>query len=208
MNLGIIFDEKLSFSEYITSIISNSIGKLKHAFRYKNFLSQEAKIIVVEFYVLSNLNYCDILFQNLSGVLKNKLQKLQNWCMRFIFRQRKFDHISPYFKKLNTLKMEQRRSLHSLTQMHKLNKNIGPEYLLEKLTRHEDLHHYNTRRKTDFVISKSRTVRNQNIFLKKCAKSYNEILQIKNTENKPIFSVNDSILTFKRKYKRYLLSSS
>ena len=208
VNLGIIFDEKLSFSEYITSIISNSIGKLKHAFRYKNFLSQEAKIIVVEFYVLSNLNYCDILFQNLSGVLKNKLQKLQNWCMRFIFRQRKFDHISPYFKKLNTLKMEQRRSLHSLTQMHKLNKNIGPEYLLEKLTRHEDLHHYNTRRKTDFVISKSRTVRNQNNFLKKCAKSYNEILQIKNTENKPIFSVNDSIPTFKRKYKRYLLSSS
>ena len=87
----------------------------KHAFRFKNFLSQQAKIIIVEFYVLSNLNYCDILFQNLSGVLKNKLQKLQNWCIRFIFRQRKFDHISPYFKKLNTLNMEQRRSLHNLT---------------------------------------------------------------------------------------------
>ena len=48
--------------------------------------------------------------------------------------------------------------------MHKLNKNIGPEYLLEKLTRHEDLHQNNTRRKTAFVISKSRTVHNQNIF--------------------------------------------
>ena len=107
VNLGIIFDEKMSFSEYISKIISNSVGKLKHAFRYKNFLSQEAKIIVVEFYVLSNFNYCDILFQNLSSVLKSKLQKLQNWCMRFIFRQRKFDHISPYFKKLKTLNMEQ-----------------------------------------------------------------------------------------------------
>ena len=114
----------MSFSEYILKTISNSVGKLKHAFRYKNFLSQEAKIIVVEFYVLSNFNYCDILFQNLSSVLKSKLQKLQNWCMRFIFRQRKFDHISPYFKKLKTLNMEQRRSLHSLTQMHKLKKKL------------------------------------------------------------------------------------
>ena len=173
----------------------------------RTFLSQQAKIIIVKFYVLSNLNYCDILFQNLSGVMKNKLQKLQNWCIRFIFRQRKFDHISPYFKKLNTLNMEQRRLLHSLTQMHKLKKEIGPEYLLEKLTCHEDIHEYNTRRKGDYVISKSRTARSQNKFLSKCAKSYNDVLQIRNSENKPIFSVNDSIFTFKRKYKRYLLNS-
>ena len=104
--------------------------------------------------------------------------------------------------------MEQRRSLHSLTQIHKLKKKNGPDYLIEKLTCHEDIHAYNTRMKTDFVISKSRTVRNKNKFLNKCAKSYNEVLKLKNTENKPIFSVNDSVLTFKRKYKRYLLSKS
>ena len=208
VNLGVIFDENLTFYNHINSVVSDSIGKLKHAFRFKNFLSQQAKIIIVEFYVLSNLNYCDILFQNLSGVLKNKLQKLQNWCIRFIFRQRKFDHISPYFKKLNTLNMEQRRSLHSLTQMHKLKKQIGPDYLLEKLTCHSDIHEYNTRRKSDYVISKSRTSRNQNKFLSKCAKSYNDALQIRNPENKPIFSINDSISTFNRKYKRYLLNSS
>ena len=208
VNLGIVFDENLSFSEHISNVVSNAIGKLKHAFRYKNFLSQKAKIIVVEFYILSNLNYCDILFQNLSSVLKNKLQKLQNWCLRFIFRQRKFDHISPYFKKLETLNMEQRRSLHSLTQMHKLKKKIGPDYLLEKLTCHEDIHRYNTRRKTDLVISKSRTTCNQNKFLNKCAKRYNDVLQIKNNGNKPHFSVNDSVLTFKRKYKRYMLNSA
>ena len=128
--------------------------------------------------------------------------------MRFIFRQRKYDHISPYFKKLKTLNMEQRRSLHSLTQIHKLKKKIGPDYLIEKLTCHEDIHAYNTRMKTDFVIPKSRTAGNQNKFLNKCAKLYNEVLKLKNTENKPIFSVNDSVLTFKRKYKRYLLSNN
>ena len=99
-NLGVIFDETLSFSKHVTKIISNAIGRLKQAYRHKNFLTQEVRLIIVEYYVLAKINYCDILFQNLSSVLKNKLQKLQNWCLRFIFRQRKFDHISPYFKKI------------------------------------------------------------------------------------------------------------
>ena len=184
------------------------MGKLKHAFRFKNFLSQEAKIIVVEFYILSNLNYGNILFQNISSTLKSKLQKLQNWCIRFIFRLKKFDHISPYFKKLKLLNIEQRREVHSLTQMHKLKKKVGPDYLLEKLICHEDIHHYNTLRKSDFVVSKSRTVSNQNTFFSKVVKSYNNITKLKNDKNQLIFSTNDSISTFKRKIKRLFFLSS
>ena len=39
-NLGITFDETLSFSNHINKLVSNAIGKLKPAFRFKNFLSQ------------------------------------------------------------------------------------------------------------------------------------------------------------------------
>ena len=207
-NLGIIFNENMSFSNHVNKMISKSMGKLKHAFRFKNFLSQEAKIIVVEFYILSNLNYGNILFQNISSTLKSKLQKLQNWCIRFIFRLKKIDHISPYFKKLKLLNIEQRREVHSLTQMHKLKKKVGPDYLLEKLICHEDIHHYNTRRKSDFVVSKSRTVSNQNTFFSKVVKSYNNVTKLKNDKNQLIFSTNDSVLTFKRKIKRLFLSSN
>ena len=206
-NLGITFDETLSFSKHVNKLVSNAVGKLKHAFRFKNFLSQEAKIIIVESYILSNLNYCDILFQNLSVVMQNKLQKLQNWCIRFIFRSRKFDHISLYFKKLNTLNIEQRRKLHSLTQMHKLRKKIGPEYLLEKLKCHKDIHNYETRHNSDFVISKASTKKSQNKFLNKCVKAYNGILKEKNSENKLIFSEKDSINTFKKKVKKHMLKN-
>ena len=205
-NLGVKFDETLSFSKHINKIVSNAVGKLKHAFRFKNFLSQEAKIIIVESYILSNFNYCDILFQNLSVELKNKLQKLQNWCIRFIFRTKKYEHISPYFRILRTLNIEQRRTLHSLTQMHKLKKKIGPDYLIEKLTCHKDIHHYNTRNNTDLVTPKSNTKLNQNKFLNKCVKDYNDVLKIRSPENKLLFSTNDSILTFKRKLKKHLLS--
>ena len=111
----------------------------------------------MESYILSNLHYCDILFQNLSCTFKNKLQKLQNWCIRFIFRVKKYENVSPYIKKLKTLNVEQRRLSHSLTQMHKLRKNIGPDYLLEKLVQRNEIHEYGTRRNSDLVISKSHT---------------------------------------------------
>ena len=207
-NLGIIFDENLSFEKQISKTVSKSVGKLKHAFRFKNFLSQEAKIIIVESYILSNLNYCDILFQNLSCSSERKLQKLQNWCVRFIFGARKYDHVSPYYKKLKTLNIEQRRLLHSLTQMHKLRKNIGPDYLLEKLVTRNEVHQYNTRRNSDLLISKSRTSLHQKKFFNKIPKIYNDILKLKNLSNKPIFRVEDSVLTFKKKFKKQLLNSS
>ena len=55
--------------------------------------------------------------------------------------------MSPYIKKLKTLNVEQRRLSHSLTQMHKLRKNIGPDYLLEKLVQRNDIHEYGTKKK-------------------------------------------------------------
>ena len=55
-NLGVIFDETLSFSKHVTKIISNAIGRLKQAYRHKNFLTQEVRLIIVEYYVLAKIN--------------------------------------------------------------------------------------------------------------------------------------------------------
>ena len=91
--------------------------------------------------------------------------------------------------------------------MHKLRKKIGPEYLLEKLICHKDIHNYETRHNSDFVIPKASTKKSQNKFLNKCVKSYNGILKEKNSENKLIFSEKDSINTFKKKVKKHMLKN-
>ena len=92
-NLGDIFDETLRFSKHVMKIISNAIGRLKQAYRHKNFLTQEVRLIIVEYYVLAKINYCDILFQNLTVELKNKLAKFRNWCVKFVFGLRKYQKI-------------------------------------------------------------------------------------------------------------------
>ena len=76
-NLGVIF-ETLSFYKHVTKIFSNAIGRLKQAHRQKNFLSQDVSPIIVEYYVLAKMNDCDILFQNPTVDLKNKLAKFKN----------------------------------------------------------------------------------------------------------------------------------
>ena len=211
-NLGVIFDETLSFSKHITKIISNAIGRLKQAYRHKNFLTQEVRLIIVEYYVLAKINYCDILFQNLTVELKNKLAKFQNWCVKFVFGLRKYDHVSDYYKKNKILRMEERRKLHTLTQVHKLKKGIGPEYLLNKLTSRNEIHTHNTRRKNDFNTGRAKKNFNKNKFFNKSLTEYNEISVLEtgrklksNGENEKLFNVKDSINTFKKKLRNYLL---
>ena len=52
--------------------------RLIEAYQAKNFPNRKSKIAIVEAYVLSQLNYCDIIMQNLSQMIKAKIQKLQN----------------------------------------------------------------------------------------------------------------------------------
>ena len=55
--------------------------------------------------------------------LKTRIQRVQNACIRFIFGLRKYEHITPYLKKLDTLNMEGRTKRHALTLMHKIVNN-------------------------------------------------------------------------------------
>ena len=116
-NLGVTFDEELSWIRHINLSIARGYGKLKQAYRFKNFLNESAKLNLVLTYILSQLNYGDIILQNLSLLLENKVQKLQNRCVRFTFGLRKYEHISAFIKKKKILNMKNRRLLHGLILM-------------------------------------------------------------------------------------------
>ena len=99
--------------------------------------------------VLSHFNYCDCLFPSLTKSLVDKIQKVQNACVRFIYNLRKYDrdHISPFLKKLGWMNMFNRRLLHSYTLMFKIDKNLAPQYLADLVPRSRNIHNHNTREK-------------------------------------------------------------
>ena len=123
-NLGITFDESLSWTKQVNIMICKAYASLRSLFRFKKMLSPESKQRLCEALVLSHFNYCDVLFPHLKTALESKIQKVQNCCVRFIFNIRKYDreHITPYVLKLGWLNMKNRRLHHSLTLMYKIDK--------------------------------------------------------------------------------------
>ena len=45
--------------------------------------------ILCDSIILSQFNYCDVVYSNLDKYLKDKIQKVQNLCLRFIFDTKK-----------------------------------------------------------------------------------------------------------------------
>ena len=80
--------------------------------------------------LLPILDYGDVCDLDLSEQLLDKLERLQNLCIRFIFGLRKYDHISEYRSRLKWVEIRDRRNLHLLTLLYNiLNYPRFPTYL-------------------------------------------------------------------------------
>ena len=199
-NLGIVFDEELNWVRQVNLSISKAYGKLKHGFRFKNFLSESSKLKLVETYILCHFNYGDVILQNLSEQLKNKIQKLQNRCVRFTYGLRKYDHISSFIKNKNILNMESRRLLHNLTMMFKIKKIMAPLYLCKRIKTHSDTHNYLTRNRLNIAPPHARSKIRSNSFFISVSKKFNEL-------SRHIDVNNISLHTFKLKCKKHILNN-
>ena len=197
-NLGITMDEELTWTRHVNLSIAKAYGKLKQAFRFKNFLNESSKYNLTETYILSQMNYGDIILQNLSEQLKNKIQRLQNRCVRFTFGLRKYDHISAFIKNKNILNMKNRRLLHSLILMFRIKNQKAPMYLCNRIRARNETHSHFTRNRLDIDPPFARTkLRSMSYFIY-ISKKFNELAKNINTNN-------ISIRTFKIRCRKYLL---
>ena len=190
----------LSWTKHVNLCVAKAYGKLRQVCRFKNFLTDKVKWNICETYILSNFNYGDIILQGLSNQLENKIQKIQNSCIRFSFGLRKYDHITNTRLSNNIISMHDRRLLHCLTLMFKIVRKMAPVYLCNRITYKRQIHNYNTRRKNDIQTSFARTRFKALSFFIEIANKYNELSQH--------FDFSGiSVATFKMKCKKYLLNN-
>ena len=199
-NLGILFDETLSWNAEINKCIANGYAKIKQAYRFKNFLSKPSKKILVQSYILSQFTYNSIIIQNLTKAQIDKIQKFQNTCVRFILNLKKYDHISEGYKSLGLLKMYQLRDVQSLCLMHKIINSRAPKYLTEKIHFQGDHHNHLTRNRSNIRLGRFKTNYGRNCFFNKISDKYNELIGLLN------LSTDISSLSFKFRIKKYFVS--
>ena len=198
-NLGITFDESFSWSKHVNLIVAKAYGKLCHAYRFKHFLTPEAKWNLCETYILSQFNYGDVILQGMNKQLIDKIQRVQNSCIRFAFSFRKFDRISNFRISKNIMSMENRRLSHSLTLMFKIIKNIAPDYLCDRITFHNNLHNYNTRHRNEIWTPFARTATRASSFFVSTATQLNQLSRVLDFSDL-------SVPVFKIKCKKYFLN--
>ena len=137
---------KFAVCEDINNCISSCYSKLRLLYQHRHEFDRKTKIMLCNTLILSRLDFCDIVYgPHLRFIEKQRIQKLQNSCLRLIFGIRKYEHISHFLKLANWINMQDRRFYHSVLFFNTLIKNKSPTYLYSKISFRTDVHTLNLR---------------------------------------------------------------
>jgi hypothetical protein len=101
-DLGMEFDECLSYDEHITLVVSKCTKSLCQINRVKHILDSRTLIMIINALVVSKLYYCSSVWANTTKKNIAKLQTVQNFAARIVTGTRKYDHITPVLQQLNS----------------------------------------------------------------------------------------------------------
>ena len=102
--LGVIIDSKLNFSLHVSSMCKKAARQLNALARISNYLDESARRIIYNSFVSSNFNYCPLVWHFCGVTNGNKVEKIQERCLRIIYK----DYESSYDRLLdraNTTKL-------------------------------------------------------------------------------------------------------
>lgn len=134
-NLGLVISQNLSWDNHITEISRKMYGSIHSLKRLKNFLPQHAKVTLVTSLLLPILDYADVCYTDATEEQLNKLERLLNLCIRYIYGLRKYDHVSNFRFKLKWLNIRYRRNAHAVCLLYNIIFHpYAPNYLKDKFT--------------------------------------------------------------------------
>ncbi len=102
-NLGVIFDDPLTFKEHIAKTARSCRFALHNIRKIRPFLTQHAAQLRVQALVISRLDYCNALLVGLPSNTIKPLQMIQNAAARLVFNEPKRAHVTPLFVSLHWL---------------------------------------------------------------------------------------------------------
>ena len=101
-DLGILYDSKLCFNEYIAEIVARAFQRVNLLFR--SFISGNVLILTKAYitYVRPLLEYCTYLWSPYQHYLIEKIERVQRYFSRIVL----FRSNLPYYTRLDVLKLE------------------------------------------------------------------------------------------------------
>ena len=128
-NLGVIFDETLSFDDHISATCQSAYWQLKNINSIYKYLPADVLEGLIHAFVSSKLDFCNSLMYGLPNYQIDRLKKIQHRSARIITRSKMYVRITPIMYRLHWLPVELRSVFKILTLAHRAVYNGNPEYL-------------------------------------------------------------------------------
>ena len=128
-SLGVRLDSRLNLSNFISATIASCNISLRNLWRMAHKLTFKLKIQLVHAMILSRLDYCNSILYGISVENLQRLQKVQNSAVRFIFSKGKRSHASNLLKEVHFLPIRFRILYKINMLVYKCLNNIAPSYL-------------------------------------------------------------------------------
>ena len=90
--LGMEIDDRLNFENHINNLVRKAAGQLNYLISKKHCLNQEAKQVLIQSFIMSNFNYCPLVWLFCSSKLKNKQECIQKRALRFLYNDYESDY--------------------------------------------------------------------------------------------------------------------
>ena len=130
-NLGVVFDQDLSFNVHIKQISRTAFFHLRNIAKIRRIVSQADAEKLVHAFVTSRLDYCNSLLSGCSNKSLRTLQLIQNAAARVLTGTKIRDHISPILASLHWLPIKSRIEFKIILLTYKALHGQAPSYLKE-----------------------------------------------------------------------------
>ncbi len=127
-NLGVIFDDQLTFKEHFAKTARSCRFALHNIRKIRPFLTEHAAQLLVQALVISRLDYCNALLAGLPSNTVKPLQMIQNAAARLVFNEPKRAHVTPLFVSLHWLPVAARIQFKTLMLAYKTTTDSAPTY--------------------------------------------------------------------------------
>ena len=167
-NLGVYMDCSLTFNAHIDELRKKVTGTLLYLNRVCERFEFDCRVMVVQSLVMSILNYCLRVWGSTNKTQMERVKKLQNFAAKVaVGGAKKYDHVTPIFKKLKWLPVETKYFYDICVLVFKIRHNLLPEWVFSLPTVEQvrsDI--VNTRHQGSLYIPRTRTdtgARNLNV---------------------------------------------
>ena len=106
--MGVIFDQFLSFNDYISFVCRSTHFHLRNIGRIRHLLSHHATAQHIHALISTRLDYCNSVLYNLPRSSILRLQRIQNQAARILTRTHRRDHITEVLIDLHWFKIKER----------------------------------------------------------------------------------------------------